>query len=341
MSVATMERPSPAVTPQPKPIKSAVANSPGGADNVEPIITYVPLGETDVINLTLSRVKKFLCVPTKSGKMPTDEQVIKYMMLCKAQSLNPWVNDAYLVGYDGKDGPQFSLITAHQAFLKRAEASHEFDGIESGVVVVRDGVVTERQGDMVLPGETLVGGWARVHRRDRSVPAYDSLALETFDTGRSRWAADPAGMIVKCSEASALRKAFPSTLAAMYCKEEMERNRETQTDVVPVVEARTKTERLTERLLPQTVSATQQTVSTPVAKESEPPPGEESHEEPDGSRNDAVPYWLGLIAEQKDRSSLMRKHESFGGIRADLTTEQQEQIEAAFAARLGAFAETK
>ena len=254
----------------------------------ETVISYIPLGESESISLTLSRVKQFLCVPTRSGKLPSDEQVIKYMMLCKAQSLNPWVNDAYLVGYDGKDGPQFSLITAHQAFLKRAEASHEFDGLESGVVVIQDGNVTERQGDMVLPGETLVGGWARVHRRDRSVPAYDSLALKTYDTGRSRWAADPAGMIVKCSEASALRKAFPSTLAAMYCKEEMDRNRETS-DAVPTVETRSKTERLTERLLPQTVAATSQTVSTPVAKESEPSRGEETQEEPAGALNDAVP----------------------------------------------------
>lgn len=203
----------------------------------ETVISYVPLGENETISLTLSRVKKFLCTPTKSGKHPSDEQIMKFMMLCRAQSLNPWVNDAYLVGYDGQDGPTFSLITAHQAFLKRAEASNEFNGIESGVVVLRDGATTERQGDMVLPGETLVGGWARVHRRDRAVPTYDALNLKTYDTGRSRWKADPAGMIVKCAEASALRKAFPSTLAAMYCREEMEHRSEGR-DVVATAERR-------------------------------------------------------------------------------------------------------
>lgn len=213
----------------------------------ETTITYVPLGETEAIHLTLARVKQFLCIPTKSGRMPTDEQVVKYMMLCKAQSLNPWVNDAYLVGYDGKDGPQFSLITAHQSFLKRAEASPEFDGIESGVIVARGDTITERQGDLLLNGEVLVGAWARVHRRDRSVPSYDALNLKTFDTGRSRWAADPAGMIVKCAEASALRKAFPSTLAAMYCKEEMDRQRDSVPEVH--VEVKPKVERMAERLL--------------------------------------------------------------------------------------------
>lgn len=239
MSTATATKQT--ATVQPAAQQGAITKPP------ETTITYVPLGETEAIHLTLARVKQFLCIPTKSGRMPTDEQVVKYMMLCKAQSLNPWVNDAYLVGYDGKDGPQFSLITAHQSFLKRAEASPEFDGIESGVIVARGDTITERQGDLLLNGEVLVGAWARVHRRDRSVPSYDALNLKTFDTGRSRWAADPAGMIVKCAEASALRKAFPSTLAAMYCKEEMDRQRDSVPDVH--VEVKPKVERMAERLL--------------------------------------------------------------------------------------------
>lgn len=197
-------------------------------ERTEKIISFVPLGERDEIHLTLTRTKQFLCTPTKSGAMPTDEQVFKFMMLCKAQSLNPWLNDAYLVGYDSQNGPQFSLITAHQSFLKRAEASPEYEGLESGVIVMSKGNITERQGDLLLKDETLVGGWARAHRSDRKIPSYDALNLAIFSTGKSRWAADPAGMIVKCAEASALRKAFPSTLAAMYCKEEMDRERESR-----------------------------------------------------------------------------------------------------------------
>lgn len=250
-------------------MSTVVAEQPNGraiARSSETVITYVPLGEVESISLTLSRVKQFLCIPTRSGKMPSDEQVVKYMMLCKAQSLNPWVNDAYLVGYDGKDGPQFSLITAHQSFLKRAEASPEFDGIESGVIVARDDQITERQGDLILNGETLVGAWARVHRRDRKIPSYDALNLKTFDTGRSRWAADPAGMIVKCAEASALRKAFPSTLAAMYCKEEMDRERESR-DHVPSIDTRPKADRIADRLIapPATPAAPQPEATTEPA----------------------------------------------------------------------------
>lgn len=189
----------------------------------EATFTYKPLGESESITLTISRVRQFLCTPTRSGKWPDDEQVVKFIMLCKAQGLNPWVNDAYLVGYDSKDGPSFSLIVAHQALMKRAEASTEYDGMESGVVVENAEGLQYREGDLVLSSEKLIGGWAKVYRKDRKVPSYDALNLTTFNTNRSRWAIDPAGMIVKCAQASALRMAYPSNLAGLYCREEMER----------------------------------------------------------------------------------------------------------------------
>lgn len=261
-------------------LEQPAAKTTAVAKQAETTISYVPLGEVEPIHLTVARVKNMLCTPTKSGAMPTDTQVVKFMMLCKAQSLNPWVNDAYLVGYDSKDGPQFSLITAHQSLLKRAEASPEFDGMESGVIVLRDEQVTERQGDLILKGETLVGAWARVHRRDRKVPSYDAINLSTFDTGRSRWAADKGGMIVKCAEASALRKAFPSTLAAMYCKEEMDRERESR-DGVPHIDARPKADRLADRLIGVN---TESPVSAPDVAPSATPEASTSHATTDDTR---------------------------------------------------------
>ncbi len=244
------------------------------------IISYVPLGEKTEIHLSLERVAKYLVVPTKSGKMPSAEQVMKFMMLCKAQSLNPWVNDAYLVGYDSKDGPSFSLITAHQAFLKRAEASDEFDGIESGVIVKRSGEITERSGKVVYDGETLVGGWAKVHRKDRKIACYDSVQFSTYNTGRSRWAADPSGMIVKVAEAAALRKSFPSNLASLYCQEEMEHVRNSKENVIEgeIVErttpvATSRTERLKEakRPAPEPVAIEQVEDTLPEVEAPEPP----------------------------------------------------------------------
>lgn len=180
-------------------------------------ITYVPMGATEKISLTVGMVIKFLCRPTKQGFVCTTEHAMRFMMLCKARGLNPWEGDAYLVGYDAKDGPEFNLVTAHQAFLKRAEAHPKFDGMESGIVVADDqDVVVDVPGDFLEVGLKLAGGWARVHRSDRKFPTYRRLNLSAFQKPFGVWLSNPQGMIVKCAEADAMRSAFPNSLAGLY-----------------------------------------------------------------------------------------------------------------------------
>jgi len=185
-------------------------------------ITFTPLGETTEISLTPAMIRAHVAVKTRKGATPSNTDLITFLMLCKAGSLNPWTKDAYLVGYDTNDGPVFTLIVAHQALLKRAENSPHYRGMESGVVVTdKDGNTIEREGDLKFAGDRLVGGWAKVYRADRVVATSDRLELSVYSTGRSRWKVDPAGMIVKCAEGSALRKAFPLELGSMYTRAEM------------------------------------------------------------------------------------------------------------------------
>lgn len=188
----------------------------------EKMVEYVPFQGTDKIKLSSAIVRRFVASKTTSGQEASDTDCMKFIMLCKSRGLNPFEGDAYLQGYDSKDGPKFSLITAHQAFLKRAEAHVAYDGMESGVVVNVDGEIQEYQGDMILDGHLLIGGWAKVYRKDRTHPTYRRVALKTFDTKRSRWEKDPAGMIVKCAEADALRSTFPNSLAGLYMQPERE-----------------------------------------------------------------------------------------------------------------------
>lgn len=201
------------------------------------LVEYVPFGAEETIKLTVAIVQNIIAVPTKSGKLPSRNDAIKFLMLCRARHLNPFTGDAFLLGYDTQHGPQFSLITAHQVFLMRAEASDEYDGMESGVIIMTEGSpVEERQGDFFQPkeGEKLLGGWARVFRKDRKKPTYRRLNLETFSTGRSRWEKDPAGMIVKCAEADALRSTFPTHLGGLYTQDEAPtRNIEAQVTSLP------------------------------------------------------------------------------------------------------------
>lgn len=193
-------------------------------------VKFTPFAEQEEIELSFGQVKSYISARTKKGLPANDADIVKFMMLCKARQLNPWVGDAYLVGYDTSDGPQFSLITSMQALMKRAEASPDFDGMESGVIVrTKDGIV-ERQGDATYPGETLIGGWAKLWKKNVSRPFYDSLNLGTYDKGHSQWNKDKAGMIVKCAEASVLRKAFPSQLSGLYTRDEGGRMQPVESD---------------------------------------------------------------------------------------------------------------
>lgn len=189
---------------------------------VDRTVEYMPLGESTMVELTVGMVRTYLARPTAKGAVASDAEIIKFMMLCKARELNPWVGDVYLIGFDDKTlGPVFTLITAIQALEKRAEANPQYDGIESGVIVqTEDGHVDYRVGDITFKGETLLGGWAKVWRKDRKHPFYQALRLDTYDKQRSRWKADPSGMIVKCSEAGAYRAAFPTQLGKLYTMEE-------------------------------------------------------------------------------------------------------------------------
>jgi hypothetical protein len=85
----------------------------------------------------------------------------------------------------------------------------------------------KRVGTIVLPGETLVGGWARVYVKGWTLPleltvSFDEYCQKKNDgTPMSNWATKPATMIRKVALVQALREAFPEDLGGMHAPEEM------------------------------------------------------------------------------------------------------------------------
>ena len=183
---------------------------------------FVPFGAKEKIKLSVAIIQNLVAVKTKSGKTCSDSDAIKFMMMCQARLLNPFEGDAYLIGYDSKDGPTFSLITAHQAFLKRAEVSPEYDGMKSGIIVRQEDALRDLEGDFYEEGQTVVGGWATVYFKNRKQPMHKRIRLQRFQKAWGIWQDDPAGMICKCAEADALRSSFPTMLGGLYLREEVE-----------------------------------------------------------------------------------------------------------------------
>lgn len=151
----------------------------------------------------------------------TESELALCVELCNRQHLNPFTQDVYLVKYGNAPA---SIITNYQVFNRRANKQPNYGGIDSGVVVLRDGEVVKKKGSAVykIIGEQLIGGWAEVKFTDGKIPAYAELALTDYSTGKSNWAKMPGVMIDKCAKAAAWRLAYPGEFRGMYTGEEMD-----------------------------------------------------------------------------------------------------------------------
>lgn len=167
----------------------------------------------------------------------TEKQVGQALSLIKGRNLNPLANEVYIVAYKNRNGgTEFSLIVSKEAFLKRAAQSKNYEGFEAGVVAVdKDGVMHERKGALMLPGDTLVGGWARVYRKNFKVPVEIQVSLEEYNKKQSTWNSMPATMIRKTALVNALREAFPEDLGNMYTEDDGGETFDRIKDVTPQV----------------------------------------------------------------------------------------------------------
>lgn len=148
------------------------------------------------------------------------KEVSLFLQFCKTNRLDPFKKDAYMVKYGNAPA---QIITNYQVLNRIACANPNYNGIENGITVLRNGEIVHKEGCAVYKvlGEVLLAGWARVKFKDGKCPAYEELSLDEFSTGKSNWAKMPGVMIEKCAKAAAWRLAFPDDLQGMYCGEEM------------------------------------------------------------------------------------------------------------------------
>jgi phage recombination protein Bet len=185
------------------------------------IMTY----ETDQgeVKLSPSIVKRYL-VSGQADRV-TDQEVVMFMQMCKYQGLNPFLREAYLIKFGNAPA---TMVTGKDTFTKRAAKSPLCAGYEAGVVVQgKDGQLHERKGALVLPNETLVGGWAKVYRKDWKVPMAITVGLDEYARRKnngelmSNWKQMPGTMIRKVALVQALREAIPEEFSGLYSPEEM------------------------------------------------------------------------------------------------------------------------
>ena len=185
-------------------------------------VVYEADGET--ITLTPFIVQNYIVGTDAKITLP---EFKFFTSLCKARGLNPFLKEAYCIKY-GKNPAQ--IVVGKDAVLKRAIKNPNYDGMESGVIVqVKEtGEITERKGTFYLrDSENLVGGWAKVFRKDWQHPTYCSVSFDEVAQKKSdgslnaNWSDKGATMVEKVAKVRALRETFVEELGGMYEAEEM------------------------------------------------------------------------------------------------------------------------
>lgn len=175
------------------------------------------------IELSPDTVKKYL---VRGNGTITDQETIMFIGMCKANKLNPFNNDAYLIKFGTQPA---TMIVSKDVFFKRAIDNPNYNGMKSGIIVVKGDNIIKRDGHIYIKGqEEIIGAWCEVFRKDWTNSVYQEVNFCEYagytKEGKlnSNWASRPAVMITKVAESTALRKAFTDNLQNMYIAEEIE-----------------------------------------------------------------------------------------------------------------------
>ena len=175
------------------------------------------------ITITQQDIKDFIC------PLATEQEVMIFLKTCQSLQLNPFASECFLIKYDQRDRAAF--VIAIDAYLKAAEANEQYDGCEAGVILRDSGGKLElREGSFILEDERgkLVGGWAKVYRKDRSRPTYvavnkaEAIKLTRDGNPTQFWVAEKQPwMLRKTALKRALVEAFPSLFAGTLATAEV------------------------------------------------------------------------------------------------------------------------
>lgn len=205
-------------------------------------------------SLTAQIVREFIVPDAKIS----DQEIFYFIAQAQAQNLNPFTKEIYLIKFGNQPA---QIVVALKAFLKKADAHPEYDGMEAGIIYEKNNEENRSQGAYVPRGATITGGWCKVYRKDRSHPTMVEVTFDEYDNskirsrikeltrngkdvvypvtsmygkpiGENNWDTMPAVMIRKVAIVTALREAFPNELGGTYEIDELKNMR----DVTPEIE---------------------------------------------------------------------------------------------------------
>jgi phage recombination protein Bet len=139
---------------------------------------------------------------------------------CQRTGLDPFSKQIYAI----KRGGKMTIQAGIDGLRAIAERTGELDG-SSTEWCGEDGQWV----DVWLSSKPPAAAKTTIYRKGSQHPFTGVARFADYNAGQGLWSKMPAAMIAKCSEALALRKAFPANLSGVYSTDEMQ-----QADVEPV-----------------------------------------------------------------------------------------------------------
>ena len=139
---------------------------------------------------------------------------------CQRTGLDPFSKQIYAI----KRGGKMTIQAGIDGLRAIAERTGELDG-SSTEWCGDDGQWV----DVWLSSKPPAAAKTTIYRKGSQHPFTGVARFADYNAGQGLWSKMPAAMIAKCSEALALRKAFPANLSGVYSTDEMQ-----QADVEPV-----------------------------------------------------------------------------------------------------------
>lgn len=150
----------------------------------------------------------------------TNDELRLFAYACQRTGLDPFSKQIYAI----KRGGKMTIQAGIDGLRAIAERTGQLDGSET--------YWCGDEGDwrdVWLSSKPPAAAKTIVHRKGSQHPFVGVARFADYNAGQGLWPKMPAAMIAKCSEALALRKAFPADMSGVYTTDEMQ-----QADAEPV-----------------------------------------------------------------------------------------------------------
>jgi phage recombination protein Bet len=164
-------------------------------------------------NLALWTPEQTQLISTTIAPGCSNDELRLFAYACQRTGLDPFSKQIYAI----KRGGKMTIQAGIDGLRSIAERTGQLDG-SATEWCGPDGAWV----DVWLDSKPPAAAKTILHRKGASHPFVGVARFADYNAGQGLWSKMPAAMIAKCSEALALRKAFPADLSGVYSTDEMD-----------------------------------------------------------------------------------------------------------------------